>query len=240
MLLSHPRCDRSHSLHGVTAVVAEGQLPPHDYQSPFMSMPLAFRTTPDTIPAPIPYLSANPTKIGLWRERLGQRIKPRIGLAWSGRKYAPISYARDIPLVAMKSLLLFHAQFVSLQKDIAESDRSMLGQLPQLEIYSDMLSDFDDTAALMMHLDLIITVDTAVAHLAGALGRPVWLLNRIGTCWRWLQEGADSPWYPTLRQFRQPAAGDWTSVIADVRHALEDCFRGATLFGPDMVALDKG
>jgi tetratricopeptide (TPR) repeat protein len=208
------------SLPGVTAVVADGPLPPHDYQCPFMSLPLAFRTTPDTIPAPVPYLAPNSAKVADWAARLGPRLKLRIGIAWGGRRYAPINYPRDIALAALKPLLLLDADFISLQKDMADSDRATLDQFPQLRRLGEALGDFEDTAALMMNLDLIITVDTAVGHLAGALGRPVWLLNRIGACWRWLQEGATSPWYPTLRQFRQSVVGDWTSVVVDVRQAL--------------------
>lgn len=209
------------SLPGVTAVVASGPWPAHDYQIPFMSLPLAFRTTPDTIPAPMPYLVPDPAKVTDWANRVGPRVKPRIGVAWGGRRYAPINYPRDISLAALRPLFSLDADFISLQKDMANDDRETLEQLTELRRLGEALGDFEDTAALMMNLDLIITVDTAVAHLAGAIGRPVWLLNRIGACWRWLQEGSDSPWYPTLRQFRQATVGDWTSVIADVRRVLE-------------------
>lgn len=213
------------SLPGIASVVASGPLPPHDYQSPFMSLPLAFRTTPDTIPAPVPYLAPNAGKVAEWAQRLGPRVKPRIGLAWGGRRYAPINYPRDIALAALKPVLLLDAEFISLQTDMANDDRSALDQFPQLKRLGEALGDFEDTAALMMNLDLIISVDTAVAHLAGAIGKPIWLLNRIGSCWRWLQEGSDSPWYPTLRQFRQSSVGDWTSVIENVRRSLEDYLR---------------
>jgi tetratricopeptide (TPR) repeat protein len=211
------------SLPGVSEIIDGSQaLPKHDYQSPLMSLPLAFRTTPDTVPAPVPYLKAEESRIQAWRQRLGPHTRLRIGLAWGGRRYAPINYPRDISLAALRPILLLDAEFISLQKDIADEDRSVIDQLPQLRRMDEFLSDFSETAALIENLDLVITVDTAVAHLAGALGKPVWLMNRYASCWRWLQDGEDSPWYPTLRQFRQSTVGDWASVIAAVRNAAND------------------
>jgi tetratricopeptide (TPR) repeat protein/GT2 family glycosyltransferase len=214
------------SLHGLSEVVTGLQLlPQHDYQCPLMSLPLAFRTTPDTVPAPVPYLSADRPRVEAWKERLGPRTKPRIGIAWGGRRYAPINYPRDVSLAALRPLILLDADFISLQKELAESDRSTLERLPQIQQLGESLVDFGDTAALMENLDLVITVDTAIAHLAGALGKPVWLMNRYASCWRWLQDGTDSPWYPTLRLFRQSTVRDWTSVVAAVRDAASDFLR---------------
>lgn len=211
------------TLPGVAKVLSGGEaLPAHDYQSPLMSLPWAFRTTPDTVPAPVPYLSAQADLIQAWSERLGPRNVPRIGLAWGGRRYAPINYPRDVPLEALRPILELPAQFVSLQKEMAEDDQAALKQFPQLQQHGESLRDFADTAALIMNLDLVITVDSAVAHLAGALGKPVWLLNRYASCWRWLQRGTSSAWYPTLRQFRQPAVGDWVSVVSAARNALSE------------------
>jgi glycosyltransferase involved in cell wall biosynthesis len=192
-----------------------------------MSLMLAFRTTPDTVPARVPYLRADPDRVTEWTRRLGGSDKRRIGIAWSGRRYAPVNYPRDIALAALRPLLSLDAQFVSLQKEIAESDRETLSQLPALRCFEGELNDFADTAALIEMLDLIITVDTAIAHLAGALGKPVWLLNRFGSCWRWMQEGSHSVWYPTLRQFRQPTAGNWTPVVAHVRALTEEFLRSS-------------
>jgi tetratricopeptide (TPR) repeat protein len=211
------------SLPGVSEVVAGLQtLPRHDYQSPLMSLPLAFRTTPDTVPAPVRYLGVDDAQIQTWQQRLGPRHRPRIGLAWGGRRYAPINYPRDIPFAALRPLLALNAEFISLQKDIADADRFALDRAPQLQRLGESLDDFADTAALIENLDLVITVDTAIAHLAGALGKPVWLMNRYASCWRWLQEGDHSPWYPTLRQFRQSTVGDWTPVVTAVRNAASD------------------
>jgi tetratricopeptide (TPR) repeat protein len=212
---------------GVARVSTEHEpLPAHDYQSPLMSLPLAFRTTPDTIPAATPYVRSDPARVAEWARTLGERTRPRIGLVWGGRRYAAINYPRDLPVPLLQPLLDMDAQFISLQKDVAESDRPLLAQWPQLRLLGDTLRDFADTAALIENLDLVIAVDTAVAHLAGALGKPVWLLNRHASCWRWLQTGTDSAWYPTLRQFRQPSVGDWRSVIGTVRHALTHFLNG--------------
>jgi tetratricopeptide (TPR) repeat protein len=214
------------SLPGLSAVVAGPlELPPHDYQSPLMSLPFAFRTTPDTIPNRAPYLRAEQAKVDAWKSRLGLRSKPRIGLVWGGRRYAPINYPRDVPLAALRPLFSLDAEFIGLQKEIAESDHNMLKHLPHLRSFGEALEDFADTAALIENLDLVITVDTAIAHLAGALGKPVWLMNRYASCWRWLQDGTDSPWYPSLRQFRQSCVGDWTSVVAAVRDAASEFLR---------------
>jgi tetratricopeptide (TPR) repeat protein len=188
----------------------------HHYHCPLMSLPLAFRTAPDTVPAAVPYLKADPIEAARWRKRLGARTRPRIGLVWGGRRYGPINYPRDIPLERLHPLLELNAEFISLQKEMADCDRALLAQLPQLRPLGEALTDFADTAALIENLDLVIAADTAVAHLAGALGKPVWLMNRYAACWRWLQVRSDSPWYPTMRQFRQPTVGDWDSVVAAV------------------------
>ena len=191
----------------------------HHYHAPLMSLPRAFRTTPETVPAAAPYMSADPTQVARWAQRLGARTKPRIGLVWGGRRYAPINYPRDVPLTSLRPLFDLDADFIGLQQEIAASDTDLLAQLPRLRSFGETLEDFADTAALIENLDLVIAADTAVAHLAGALGKPVWLMNRYAACWRWLQRGERAPWYPTMRQFRQPSVGDWTSVVASVRTA---------------------
>lgn len=208
------------SLEGVADIcIGDRPFPHHDYQCPLMSLPLAFRTTPDTVPVPAPYLRAIDSKVAQWKHRLGTQDGARIGLAWSGRRYAPINYPRDVALAALRPLLSLDAHFISLQKEIDAPDRSVLQQFPNLCTFDEALEDFADTAALIENVDLVIAVDSAVAHLAGALGKPVWLLNRYAACWRWLQEGVESPWYPTLRQFRQSTVGDWTSVVTEVTRA---------------------
>ncbi len=216
-----------HTLPGPLRIVAEGEaLPPHDCHCPMMSLPLACGTTLETIPAPVPYLCAEPARAAAWSERLGASARPRIGLVWAGRQYGQINYVRDMPLHQLRPLLRLDADFISLQKDIPAADAVELRAWPRLGRHGEALGDFADTAALIANLDLVITVDTAVAHLAGALGKPVWILNRYAGCWRWLRGRTDSPWYPDARLFRQRSFGDWGSVIEQVRAALQERFPG--------------
>jgi len=220
---------------GAARVVARGEpLPDFDLHCPLLSLPLALRTRLETIPATIPYLSACADKKRTWRDRLGSRDGPRIGLVWAGnpRKELPganridrqrsIAFDRLAPLLQMSD-----CTFYSLQK--GDDAVSQLRESPwsgNIIDYSDELHDFAETAALIDNLDLVISVDTSVAHLAGALGKPFWLLNRHNTCWRWLLDRDDSPWYPTARLFRQDEANNWDSVIARVQMALQDYARG--------------
>jgi tetratricopeptide (TPR) repeat protein len=220
------------SVHGVTHVVERGGALPHfDYQCPLLSLPLAFKTTLSTIPAEVPYLKSSPEKIRHWAEVLGERTKLRVGLVWSGgfRPNQPeltsINGRRNIPLTKLASLNHPDIEFYSLQKgQPAESELAGLIAAhwdgPRLVDFTSQLHDFSDTAALMEHLDLVISVDTSTAHLAGALAKPVWILNRFDTCWRWLLDGTDSPWYPTVTLYRQQTAGDWDGVVERVRNDL--------------------
>jgi tetratricopeptide (TPR) repeat protein len=220
-------------LPGVTQLLAAGdRLPAFDVQCSLMSLPLAFRTDLDTIPAQVPYLRARPDKVSYWRDRLGPQTRRRVGLVWSGgfRPDQPELHAvnarRNIPLRVIARLNHPDIDFVSLQKgEPAESELIALkdevwpgGNLTNAA--SD-LADFEDTAGLIEILDLVISVDTSTAHLAAAMGKPVWLLNRFDSCWRWLAQREDSPWYPTLRLFRQTARGDWHGVIQRVAAELQ-------------------
>ncbi|HUC48281.1 MAG TPA: tetratricopeptide repeat protein [Xanthobacteraceae bacterium] len=219
------------SLRGDTSVVGrDGPLPDVDLHCPLLSLPLAFATQVETIPSSMPYLSANPAKVRFWQGRLGRRSKPRIGIAWAGnpRKELPgashIDGQRSLPFAQLAPLLhLNGCQFYSLQKGDDAVQQMRAHPLRQaMTDWTDELCDFADTAALIENLDLVISVDTSVTHLAGALGKPVWLLNRYNTCWRWLLDREDSPWYPTLRQFRQDASRGWEPVIGRVAAALRD------------------
>lgn len=206
---------------GGPQVVSEGSpVPPHDLHCPLMSLPLAFGTTPATVPASIPYLFADRAVTQVWSERLGRRQRPRIGLVWSGRRYPPINTERDMSFDAIRPLLAAEADFICLHTELSDPERLGIARFPNIIWVGDRLGDFADTAGLIQNLDLVITVDTAVAHLAGALGKPVWLMNRYASCWRWLLKRADSPWYPNLRLFRQPALGEWKGVVDDVLTAL--------------------
>ncbi len=220
------------SLEGVAEVLPYGAaLPEFDFHCSLMSLPFAFKTTLPTIPAQIPYLHADGTKVSYWREKVGEKRKPRVGLVWSGgfRPDHPelrfVNNRRNIPLKKLAQLYLPDVEFYTLQKgQPAESELADLSSDewggPKPLDYTNLLNDFSDTAALIESLDLIIAVDTSTAHLAAALGKPVWLLNRFDTCWRWLLDRTDSPWYPTIRIYRQPEAGDWDGVIETVKSDL--------------------
>jgi tetratricopeptide (TPR) repeat protein len=228
------------SVEGVAQVVVQGDaLPAFDFYCPLMSLPLAFKTTLFTVPAQIPYLKSDAQKALHWKEKLGAKTKLRVGLVWSGgfRPHQPelwsINDRRNIPLATLSSLKDPDIEFYSLQKgQPAESELADLMAKnwdgPQLTDFTNMLHDFSDTAALIEQLDLVISVDTSVAHLAGALGKPVWILIRFDTCWRWLLDRTDSPWYPTVRLYRQESAGDWDGVVQRVRVDLGQLVTGAT------------
>lgn len=199
-----------------------------DWQCPLMSLPLAFATRPDTVPAQMPYLRVPPPAAGHWRERLARAApdRLRIGIAWAGRKQHRCDARRSLdPGLLLPLLSDPRFAWVSLQK---RADGDSMPALPAgthwLD-WSDELTDFADTAALVSGLDLVISIDSVMVHLAGALDRPVWMLNRFDGEWRWLRRRDDSPWYPGLRLFSQPAFGDWNSVIGQVAQALDVWFR---------------
>jgi len=216
-------------LPGVTQIIARGdRLPPFDLHCPLMSLPHIFGTTLDTIPARTPYLSADRTLVANWQERLVGLDGLRIGLVWAGAQWLNVAGAAAVAgrrSIALKSLAALGevsgVRFVSLQKGEPAAQAADSSHGLTLYDFTTDLHDFEDTAALIVNLDLVVSVDTAVAHLAGALGKPVWLLNHFETSWRWLLNRDDSPWYPTLRQFRQPRPDDWNSVVCAARQALQ-------------------
>jgi hypothetical protein len=217
-----PLVDLMRDLPGVAAVVARGEpLPDFDLHCPLLSLPLAFGTRLDTIPAQMPYLGAPAERAAGWEARLTKR--PRIGLVWSGNAGHKRDRARSIPLYALMPVFdLDAATFVSLQKEARAADAAVLKQTAKLIDVGAELETFADTAALIRQLDLVIAVDTSVAHLAGALGKPLWLLLPAAPDWRWLAGREDSPWYPTARLFRQTVTRAWGPVVARVRAALEE------------------
>jgi tetratricopeptide (TPR) repeat protein len=211
------------SLRDVSCIVSEDDaIPPFDFQVPLMSLPLAFRTTLDTIPAPAAYLHADARRRDAWRRRVDAIATPRrlkIGLAWSGNPRHNNDENRSLSFAELAPLFALDATFVSLQPQVRERDRAALAA-SDVVCFDDALADFADTAALIDALDGVITVDTSVAHLAGAVGRPVWILLPRAPDWRWLLERDDSPWYPGARLFRQARPGDWPAVIERVGNAL--------------------
>jgi tetratricopeptide (TPR) repeat protein len=205
------------TLAGVAQVIGPtSQLPDFDLHCPLLSLPLAFGTRLDTIPSATPYLSASSERVRSWNISLGSKYRPRIGLVWSGNPEHKHDHNRSIKLRTLLQLLDIDATFVSLQKDIHADDATVPKDRSDLLHFGDKLKDFSDTAALVSNLDLVISVDTSVAHLAGALAKPVWILLPLLPDWRWLLNRDHSPWYPTARLFRQHAAGDWSSVVSDV------------------------
>jgi len=189
-----------------------------------LSLPLAFKTTLDTIPGAEPYLFSDPHKVACWQARLGEKNRPRVGLAWSGNPRHVNDHNRSLPLRDLIAHLPPRFQYVSLQKEVPEGDRIALEGSTSLLHAADHLQDFSDTAALCECLDLVISVDTSVAHLSGALGRPTWVLLHHNPDWRWLLERDESPWYPTITLHRQLRYGDWPGVIERAAAALERGF----------------
>lgn len=191
---------------------------PFDMYCPISSLPLAFGTTLETIPSATPYLPAcAESRLQVWEDRLGSRDRLRIGLVWSGNPQHNNDRQRSIPLRMLARILDVDAAFVSLQKDVRPEDKATLLERTEIADLTDHLTDFMETAALVSCLDLVITVDTSVAHLAGALGRPTWILLPYTPDYRWLLDRDDSPWYPTARLYRQTAAREYASVLDRVR-----------------------
>jgi Tfp pilus assembly protein PilF len=215
-------------LPGVSEIITQDDGPSSfDLWCALMSLPHAVGTTLETIPATTPYLTADPTDVAHWRERLAGLAGLRVGLCWAGGRTRDLSKIaadrrRSITLDILALLgEISGVQFISLQKGPPAAEAARPPQGMELHDFTEDLHDFADTAALIEGLDLVISVDTAVAHLAGALGKPVWVLNRFDTDFRWPRDRDDSPWYPSLRQFRQPTPGEWHSVINRARGALQ-------------------
>jgi tetratricopeptide (TPR) repeat protein len=200
--------------------------PAFDYQIPLMSLPLAFGTTLANIPAPIPYLYAPATQAASWANRLGPKTRPRIGIAWSGNPNNANDEKRTLTLAelldALPPGLTEQVELVSLQQEIRPADQLTLTRHPEIRHFGHELKDFGDTAALVEQLDLVISICTSVAHLAGGMGKPLWLLLAHRACWRWLQVRSDSPWYPTARLLRQLALDDWAGALQGLSPALHD------------------
>jgi hypothetical protein len=206
---------------GCLDVIAEGEgLPAFDRHCPLLSLPFAFRTRLETIPATVPYLEASAERIASWRDRLGEG-RPRVGFVWSGSASHKNDANRSIPLARLAALLEdLPVRCFSLQNELRDADRETLRDLPHFVHFGGELADFADTAAVVSLLDVIVSVDTAVAHLAGALAKPLIVLLPHAADFRWMRERSDSPWYPTAKLLRQPAFGDWDSVIIRLRDEL--------------------
>jgi Flp pilus assembly protein TadD len=205
---------------GIETVFTEPPLPPYDLQCPMMSLAHVLGVEEQDFASHVPYLQSDDEAIANWRKRLAGLPGLRVGLVWAGNPKYPADRKRSMHLSRLEPLRSVPGiSFISLQKGDPSAQLGELGWHEMLD-QTEQLADFADTAALLEALDLVIAVDTGVAHLAGALARPVWLLNRIDTDWRWQLSREDSPWYPTMRIFRQTSPGDWAGVVARVREAL--------------------
>jgi tetratricopeptide (TPR) repeat protein len=211
------------SVAGVGRVIAQGdERPLVDLHCPLLSLPRAFGTDLTSIPADVPYIKAPPDRVAAWQEELSGNRR-RVGIAWAGNPTYAGDRHRSIPFARIASLLgaielVDSIEFVGLQREVASAEAGAVADT--LRNLGDALTDFAETAAVMTQLELVITVDTAVAHLAGALGKPVWILLPRSSDFRWLLNRDDSPWYPTARLFRQEKVGDWSPVMARVRAEL--------------------
>jgi tetratricopeptide (TPR) repeat protein len=211
----------------IEVIGAGEEIPNFDLQCPIMSLPLAFRTDLATIPGKIPYLTVRSEWLQQWNKCLPPRQGLRVGIVWSGNATHKNDHNRSIALTQIAPIFdLPDIQFISLQKDPRDGDAEILTGNPRILDFCALLRDYSDTAALIAQVDLVISVDTSVAHLAGALGKPAWILLPLCSDWRWLLDRDDSPWYPTARLFRQPSIGDWDSVIRRVRQEL--CVRASS------------
>jgi tetratricopeptide (TPR) repeat protein len=213
------------SLRGIALVIATGEpFPTCDFATPMMSLPHAFGTQAGTIPFVPVYLTANPLGMTTWAQRLGPRRHAlRIGIAFSGNAKHKNDRERSLPASEFAPLLASPsgaAEWFIIQKGLRNADEQACSLLPNVRYVGDELEDFDDTAALIANLDLVISADTALAHLAGAQGKPVWVALPANPDWRWQLERTDSPWYPGTRLFRQPQPGNWSRVAQDIAQAL--------------------
>ncbi|HXW39573.1 MAG TPA: tetratricopeptide repeat protein [Xanthobacteraceae bacterium] len=207
---------------GAATVIARGEAPPRfDVHCPLGSLPLALRTEPGSVPAQIPYLAADPARLAKWSVRLNPLPRPRIAIAWSGNPSHVNDRNRSMAFAQMAPLFAAAASFVGVQRDVRDADAAGLAHATRLTQIGGELEDFVDTAAVLALCDLVVAVDTAVVHLAGAMGRPVWVLLPFAPDWRWTLQGERTPWYPTARLFRQASLDDWGGVIARVGEELD-------------------
>ena len=200
-------------------------VPGFDFDIPLMTLPAALKTTLESVPATVPYLTPPPDKAAKWADLLGPRRRPRIGLAWSGRRTHPNDRHRSLPVEALSALLAEDAEFHVLQAEITSAERGFLDGRAQ--VFDIAPRDFGDAAAHTNAMDMIVSVDTSIAHLAGALAKPVLILLPVSPDFRWMLGRADSPWYPTARLIRQSRIGAWDDVMATAVNAIGSALGGA-------------
>ncbi|HEY2754139.1 MAG TPA: hypothetical protein VGJ01_00175, partial [Pseudolabrys sp.] len=209
-------------LDGVASCHARGEsLPAFDVHCPLSSLPLAMKTDAGTVPTEIPYLHADKTSLAKWRARIEALPGKRVAIAWAGHARHANDRNRSMGLDVLAPLFaLTGVSFISIQRDLGETDAAVLARYPNVTHVGDDLADMADTAAVTALADLTLAVDTSVVHLAGSVGHDVWVMLPFSPDWRWTLDGAHSPWYPRTRLFRQPTIGDWKSVVATIGDAL--------------------
>jgi tetratricopeptide (TPR) repeat protein len=211
------------NLAGVSQVIATGdKLPEFDYQCPLLSLPLAFGTEIKSIPPVVSHIVIDNETLTKWKIILGEKTKIRIGIVWSGSTSHKNDHNRSLNLAQLLPYLPSNVEYVCLQKEVRKVDRVLLGENTQIKYFGDELRDFTDTAALCNLMDLVISVDTSVAHLAGTLGKLTWVMLPFSPDWRWLLDRDDSLWYPSVKIYRQDKIGDWNSLLLKIKKDLDD------------------
>jgi hypothetical protein len=210
-------------LPGVDALVSTGMDVPHfDLHCPLLSLPSFFNTDLNTIPSPGGYLQADPNKVTNWSTKLGVKTRLRIGLAWSSVSVFRNDKWRSMAFEDLQKILSSDKyDLICLQKEIKDIDKESFSQRPDIRFFGNDLADFSETAALIENLDLVISTCTSIPHLSAALGKPTWLMLAHSADWRWLLDREDSPWYETIKLYRQTEDGDWDSVLSRVAHDLK-------------------
>tara|TARA_B100001769_G_C22082166_1_gene583189 strand:- start:185 stop:1549 length:1365 start_codon:yes stop_codon:yes gene_type:complete len=203
-------------------IINKGEAPPKfDFYCPIMSLPLAFKTNIQSIPSNLPYIKIDDEKSKLWREKLGKKVRTRVGIVWSGAQNKETDYDRSIVLTQLANLFDLPLDFYVLQKEIRNIDKNFSLQLNNFYDFHEQIEDFSDTAALISEMDIVISIDTSVAHLAGALDKPLWILLPYVADYRWMIDKIDSPWYSSATLFRQKEINNWDSVISSILRSLK-------------------
>jgi Flp pilus assembly protein TadD len=211
------------NLEGVSQLIIKGEkLPAFDYQCPLLSLPLALRTKISTIPASMPYIVVNPNKVAEWNIRLGEKRKKRIGLVWSSMSSFKDDSKRSLILNDfVKALPPERFEYICLQKELKDCDKEFFEAYKNIKFFGDQLENFEDTAALIENLDLVIATCTSIPHLSGALGKETWILLSHVPDWRWLLDSSGSPWYQSVKLYRQPTIGDWNKPLEKIKLDLD-------------------
>ncbi len=209
-----------------------------DYECPIMSLPFALGTRLGSIPSWPAYIKADPMRCAGVNKRLGRQMRLRGGIVWSGNPQDANDHKRSVSYTQIAPLLLEGVDWFALHKEVRPKDAADLAAHGRVRHLTDEMKTFSDTAALLNAMDLVITVDTSIAHLAGAMGKPVWILLPFSADWRWFMDRSDSPWYPSARLFRQHIAGDWLSVIEEVKLELTSLLRTHPPVGSNGLRVD--